>query len=170
MGRKPIGNQLMTAAERQRRSRAGLGGLPVNHTITDLNALIATGKKYPTIVADPPWPFETRSAKGKGRSPERHYGRMTLDDIKALPVGEIAADDCALFPWTSTPLLPECIEVMRTWGFKYATIGFNWFKETPTRTKLHFGLGYYTRSGSESACWARAAAQSRCLESVSRLG
>ena len=54
-------------------------------------------KKYSIIYADPPWAYRTYSKKGQGRSAESHYPTMCIEDIKALPVGELAAKDCALF-------------------------------------------------------------------------
>ena len=54
-------------------------------------------KKYDIIYADPPWQYRTYSKKGKGRSAESHYPTMSIEEIKALPVGELAAKDCALF-------------------------------------------------------------------------
>ena len=45
-------------------------------------------KKYSIIYADPPWQYRTYSKKGQGRSAESHYPTMSIDDIKALPVGE----------------------------------------------------------------------------------
>ena len=58
-------------------------------------------KKYSIIYADPPWAYRTYSKKGQGRSAESHYPTMCIEDIKALPVGELAAKDCALFLWTT---------------------------------------------------------------------
>ena len=60
-------------------------------------------KKYGVIYADPPWAYRVWSQKGKGRSAESHYSTMSLDDIKALPVGELADKDCALFMWITFP-------------------------------------------------------------------
>lgn len=76
-------------------------------------------KQYNVIYADPPWEYKTYSNKGKGRSAERHYPTMTLEQIKALPVADIAADNCALFMWTTTPLLEDSFAVLRAWGFQY---------------------------------------------------
>ena len=70
-------------------------------------------KQYNVIYADPPWEYKTYSKKGKGRSAERHYPTMTLEQIKALPVADIAADDCTLFMWTTTPLLEDSFAVLR---------------------------------------------------------
>ena len=54
-------------------------------------------KKYSIIYADPPWRYKVYSKKGLGRSAESHYPTMELEDIRALPVGTLAADDCVLF-------------------------------------------------------------------------
>ena len=50
-------------------------------------------KKYSVIYADPPWRYKVYSKKGLGRSAESHYPTMSLEDIKALPIGELAAKD-----------------------------------------------------------------------------
>lgn len=54
-------------------------------------------KKYSVILADPPWQYKVYSKKGLGRSAESHYPTMNIEDIKALPVADIAEKDCALF-------------------------------------------------------------------------
>ena len=59
--------------------------------------LSALGRRYPVIYANPPWRFETWTPAGAGRAAEQHYPCMTLDDICALPVEDIAADDAVLF-------------------------------------------------------------------------
>ena len=47
------------------------------------------------------------------------YGTMSLDEIKALPVDDITAKDAHLYLWVPNALLPEGIEVMQAWGFRY---------------------------------------------------
>jgi N6-adenosine-specific RNA methylase IME4 len=96
--------------------------------------------RYRVIYADPPWTFETYSEKGKDRSPERHYRVMTLNDIKALPVRKLAADDCVLFLWTTWPHLWQAREVIEAWGFTYRTLGFVWVKLNPSQKYLKFQL------------------------------
>jgi N6-adenosine-specific RNA methylase IME4 len=115
----------------------------------DFNDLIATGKRFPVILADPPWTFETWSDKGKGRSPERHYSCMSLMDICELPVQKLAADDCALFLWTTYPHLQQAQKVIEAWGFSYRTLGFIWVKQAKGGSGLHTGTGYWTRANSE---------------------
>lgn len=104
---------------------------------------------YPVIYADPPWPFENYSAKGEGRNPKRHYDTMSIDQLKALPVGHLAADNAALFMWCTDPLLDRAIEVMKAWGFRYCTVAFTWAKRTPRDSGWHMGTGYYTRANPE---------------------
>jgi len=111
---------------------------------------------YRVIYADPPWTFSTYSRKGKGRSAEAYYDCMSLDDIKALPVAEWAADDCVLLLWTTDPLLPTAFDVIRAWGFTYKTIGFYWAKlnksADPTiysDSSFFAGLGFWTRANPE---------------------
>ena len=61
------------------------------------------GKKYNIIYADPPWQYKVYSKKGEGRSAENHYHTMNIEDIKSLPVGNIADDDCILFCGSRSP-------------------------------------------------------------------
>ena len=106
-------------------------------------------KKYNIIYADPPWQFKVYSSKGLGRSAESHYPTMSLEEIKRLPVGELAANDCALFMWTTVPLLQECFSIMKAWGFDYKTIAFVWIKQNKRTDSLFWGMGYWTRANAE---------------------
>ena len=81
---------------------------------------------YGAILADPPWHWRARSPKGDGRAPP--YSRMSVAEIAALPIGELAAPDCALFLWAIDPLLSEALEVIAAWGFAYKTVAFTWIK------------------------------------------
>ena len=72
---------------------------------------------YSAIVADPPWRFKSYTAlqtanPGSRRDVERHYSVLGLDDIKALPVRDIAAKDCHLFLWTTAPCLRQAFDVI----------------------------------------------------------
>lgn len=106
-----------------------------------------TPGSYGVILADPPWSFAVRSPKGHGKSPERHYDTMSLDDIKALPVASLAAPNCALVMWATAPLLDRAIEVLAAWGFQYKSAGA-WAKMT-SGGKWQFGIGYLYRSAAE---------------------
>lgn len=106
-------------------------------------------KKYSVIYADPPWTYQTYSEKGKGRSAERHYPTMSIDEIAKLPVGDLAAKDCALFLWVTFPCLPQAFRVLEAWGFSYKAVAFVWVKQNRVSDGLFWGMGYWTRSNAE---------------------
>lgn len=103
---------------------------------------------YGVIYADPPWRYKDKCNAGK-RGAEHKYPVMKIDEIKALPVRRIAAEDCILFCWVTFPLLQEGIEVIKAWGFRYKTISFNWIKTNKLSKSIFMGMGHYTRSNSE---------------------
>jgi N6-adenosine-specific RNA methylase IME4 len=100
--------------------------------------------RFPVILADPPWPFQTYSEKGKGRSPEKHYDCMPFAHIKATPVELLAADDAALFLWATFPHLAHALEVIEAWGFTYKTCAV-WAKPTRDGKSWAMGCGYWWR-------------------------
>lgn len=108
-------------------------------------------KKYNIILADPPWKFNNKNTGGSMVSgATAHYEVMTLESICNLPVKEIAADNCVLFMWWVSSQPNEALKVVEAWGFTLKTMtGFNWVKTTKNG-KLHFGMGFWTRAGSES--------------------
>jgi N6-adenosine-specific RNA methylase IME4 len=74
--------------------------------------------RYRVIYADPPWKFSS----GPSRNPRNHYPTMSLKDIAALPVNQLAhPDGCRLFMWTTMPLLHKVPEILKAWGFRYST-------------------------------------------------
>lgn len=97
--------------------------------------------KFAVILADPPWRYENPPMGGSNRSIENHYPTMTLDEICALPVGEIAHDDSVLFLWATAPKLAECMQVIDAWGFNYRT-EMVWVKDK-------IGMGYHVRNRHE---------------------
>lgn len=141
--------------------------------VEDLRALIAAGKKFSVIYADPPWEFKVYSGKGKQRSAERHYDTASLDDIKALPVGNLAGADCALFLWCVMPELPGALDVIHAWGFEYKTVAFVWVKTNENDkfidlngSGLHWGMGYWTRANTEICLLATKGSPKRVNEGV----
>ena len=96
-------------------------------------------KKYKTIYADPAW-NEVGGGKIK-RGADRHYPLMKTEDIKKLPVKDIADDNCWLFMWCTNNFLKDGIEVMESWSFRYVT-NIVWCKD-------RFGIGYYFRGQHE---------------------
>lgn len=106
-------------------------------------------RKYSVIYADPPWSFEVWSGAGKDRAAENHYPTMTQADIEALPVADMAADDCVLFLWAVMPQLQEALDVISAWGFEYKTCAFVWVKTTQDGERPATGMGYWTRANAE---------------------
>lgn len=104
---------------------------------------------FQTILADPPWRFANRTGKV---APEHRrldrYGTMSLDEIKALPVGESAAENAHLYLWVPNALLPEGIEVMRSWGFRYVS-NLIWAKRRKDGGPDGRGVGFYFRNVTE---------------------
>jgi len=75
--------------------------------------------KYRVIYADPPWPVGSITMD-KWQSPiEDKYPTMSIEDISNLPIGELAADECSLFLWTTHTFLPDALRLIDIWGFKY---------------------------------------------------
>jgi N6-adenosine-specific RNA methylase IME4 len=143
-------------------------------TVADLTALADSGKQFAAIYADPPWPWEQRGPRGGNHSSaEHHYPLATIDAIAALPVGRLAADDCALLLWATWPRLRAVIAVIEAWGFDYKTCGFVWVKTTESAEfitldgkGLHWGMGYITRANTEYCLLATKGSPSRLARDV----
>jgi N6-adenosine-specific RNA methylase IME4 len=104
--------------------------------------------KYDVILADPPWRFDVWSPRGEGRSASRHYPIMSIEAICRLPVADLAADNCALFLWTTwSTIFKYPLRVFEAWGFTYRTEAWIWVKQSDKGWQM--GTGYYTRANSE---------------------
>lgn len=116
--------------------------------------------EYCIIYADPAWKYNNKPNK-KGRAVECHYRTMDIEEIKALPIKEIAAKDSILFIWVTFPKLQEGLDTIKAWGFEYKTIGFVWVKTNKntdtTQTSFlpqdnfdsFWGMGMWTRANVE---------------------
>jgi len=120
----------------------------LERTIEDFRYYTA-GKKYKTILADPPWQFQNRTGKV---APEHkrltRYDTMKLEDIKQLPVYEVADEKSHLYLWVPNALLPEGLEVMKAWGFEYKT-NIIWEKVRKDGMPDGRGVGFYFRNVTE---------------------
>lgn len=123
-------------------------------------------KKYSIIYADPPWRYKVYSKKGLGRSAEKHYPTMTIEQLKELPVGALAADNAALFMWTTIPLLKDSFSVLQAWGFSYKSIAFVWVKQNRKSDSLFWGMGYWTRANAELCILATKGSPKRAAKNV----
>ena len=74
---------------------------------------------------------------------------MSIDDIRNLPVRELADKNCILFMWVTFPTLREAFSVIDAWGFTYKTVAFAWVKQNKKTSSLFWGMGYWTRSNAE---------------------
>ena len=125
-------------------------------------------KKYNIIYADPAWYFKSYSSKGERRNATQHYDCMSISDICNLPISNISKDDCILFIWVIDPMLPQALEVIKAWGFKYKTVAFTWVKEN--KSEGYFtGLGYWTRANPEMCLLATKGKPKRISKSVRQL-
>ncbi len=99
--------------------------------------------QYQIIYADPPSSYKCWSKRGEGRSASSHYDVMSVDQIKSIPVADIASKDAVLFLWTTWPLIFETTQVIKAWGFTYKTKAFTWIKTNKKSGSLFWGMGHY---------------------------
>lgn len=104
-----------------------------------------TDKKYKTIYLDPPWK-ECGGGKIK-RGADRHYNLMSIAEIEALPIRELAdKDGCHIYMWVTNNFLEQGIMLLKKWGFEYVTT-ITWLKD-------RIGLGQYYRGLTEHCLFA----------------
>lgn len=112
---------------------------------------------YDLIMADCPWLYQNWSKAGAHKNATSKYECMTIDDIRAMRVGDLASKNCVLWMWCTNPMIDVQIDVMKCWGFNFVTSG-HWAKFTSASYqnekglisgKQHFGLGYCLRSSGE---------------------
>jgi N6-adenosine-specific RNA methylase IME4 len=117
--------------------------LPIFDPFRDLQG------KFKTILADPPWQFTNRTGKV---APEHRrlgrYGTMSLEQIKSLPVSDIATKQSHLYLWVPNALILEGFEVMKRWGFTYKT-NIVWHKVRKDGGPDGRGVGFYFRNVTE---------------------
>ncbi len=106
-------------------------------------------KKYQIIYADPPWDGLGWNNGSGLKCPANHYQVQGIDWIKSLPISAVTDDTCALFLWVTFPNLPNGLDVIRAWGFKYATCAFTWVKRNKKSDSYFYGCGNYTRANAE---------------------
>ena len=114
-------------------------------------------KKYDVIYADPPWDYNgklqfDKSSTSKEKidfsrnifvsSADFKYPTVKTEELKTLPVVNIANDNCLLFMWSTNPHLSQAIALGQAWGFEYRTVVFIW-------NKMIHNPGKYTLSNCE---------------------
>ena len=73
---------------------------------------------------------------------------MSLEEIKELPVGDVTAVNAHLYLWVPNALLPEGLEVMQAWGFRYVS-NIIWAKRRKDGGPDGRGVGFYFRNVTE---------------------
>lgn len=118
-------------------------------TVSDDFQRFVDGRRYSTVLADPPWRFQNKTGKV---APEHRrlsrYETLTLDEIKSLPVIEAVTDTAHLYLWCPNALLPEGLAVMEAWGFQYKS-NLIWHKIRKDGGPDGRGVGFYFRNVTE---------------------
>jgi N6-adenosine-specific RNA methylase IME4 len=130
--------ELRAAVNQARRLTNGHDLVTDPCTVDDLYSLIDSAKKFGCIYADPPWSYDNQATRA---STDNHYETMSVDEIAALPIAELAADAAHLHLWTTNAFLFESEKIITAWGFK--------FRATFTWIKPDMGIGNYWRNAHE---------------------
>ncbi len=126
-------------------------------------AQATAGRRFATILADPPWRFQNKTGKV---APEHRrlsrYGTLSLEEICALPVGEIAAPLAHLYLWCPNALLPDGLRVLAEWGFTYKA-NLVWHKVRKDGGSDGRGVGFYFRNVTELVLFGTRGKNARTL-------
>lgn len=110
--------------------------------MTPADDMLALGRAaFDLVLADPPWRFSSNSIAKPGRDARRHYPTLTVEEIGALPVGQIAAPSALLLLWVTVPHFHRADEVVRAWGFRT--------KSQVVWVKDRIGTGFWARNRHE---------------------
>lgn len=96
---------------------------------------------YQTIVIDPPWDWGDEGDQNQLGRARPHYTTMPIDDLKQMPIDDLATADAHLYLWVTNRSLPKAFDLISTWKFRYITC-LTWVKPS-------FGMGNYFRGASE---------------------
>ncbi len=115
----------------------------------ELPSLPVSEGGWRTVLADPPWRFTNRTGKV---APEHRrldrYDTLTVADICRLPVADVAAEQAHLYLWVPNALLPEGLQVLQSWGFRYVS-NLVWAKRRKDGGPDGRGVGFYFRNVTE---------------------
>ena len=119
--------------------------------------------KYTTVVADPPWKYNSPGQIGKtlahrpnrddglskhGAGSVARYGSMSFDELKTLCVKDVVATDAHLYLWTTNGFMEPAYSLARAWGFSPKTI-VTWTKIRQVDGQPSMKMGYYYRGATE---------------------
>lgn len=142
------GDKTITEAKRELKERAREQVREQNRTLVEQVAPlpVAESLRYQTIVLDPPWDWGDEGDCDQYGRARPTYATMPLEEIAALPVGELAQPNAHLYLWITNRSLPKGFELIGRWGFRYVT-ALTWVKPS-------FGMGNYFRGSTEHVLFA----------------
>ncbi len=141
----------------------------IEHTKIDVDPSLdfrkaVAGKRFATVLADPPWQFINRTGKV---APEHRrlarYGTMRVEEICSLPVVEVLQQTAHLYLWVPNALLPEGLQVMKAWGFSYKS-NIVWHKLRKDGGSDGRGVGFYFRNVTEILLFGTRGKNARTLD------
>jgi len=94
--------------------------------------------KFGTIYIDPPWSYDNKSTRGAA---EDHYGTLSVQELKDLPIARLLSDKAHIHLWTTNAFLPDSFGILKAWGVEY--------KGTAVWIKPQMGMGNYWRVSHE---------------------
>jgi N6-adenosine-specific RNA methylase IME4 len=138
--------------------------------------------KYKVLYADPCWKYsrDMNHNPAMGGTP---YKQMSLDELKNLPVNEIADKDSLIFMCATMPKLKEALALIEFWGYSYICCPFVWIKLNPkgslevdkenNRTILnggvYSGMGCWTCGNAELVLMGKKGAPKRINKSIKQV-
>lgn len=114
-------------------------------------------QKYNLIYIDPPWHYNSKKSWGEMKDKnkfwggaEKHYPLMKDKELVEFKttIDNYSEDNCIMFMWVTMPRLDFWIELMKSWGFQYKTVGYTWVKTNKNWT-YRINPWYYTASNIE---------------------
>ena len=102
-------------------------------------------QRYEVLVLDPPWEYRLRHDQGDRRNTIL-YPTMTMEEIRDLPIQQLATADSILWLWSTNSHLPDALEIAKGWGFDYKVL-LTWVKN-------RIGTGYWLRGRTEHSIMA----------------
>ena len=110
-------------------------------SVAEPSQLVPRGAKFSTIVIDPPWDWGDEGDVDQLGRARTDYATMPIEEIRELPLAELADRDCHLYCWITNRSLPKGFGLLDAWGFRYITM-LTWAKPS-------FGMGNYFRGQTE---------------------
>ncbi len=131
-------------------------GLPGSDD-TGHRACDTAGRRYRTIVADPPWPVRQppKSFKTGTQNAPLPYETMSVDAIQSLPIAALAQPSAHLYLWTVNRHVRSAYDIAGAWGFTPSML-LTWCKEP-----MGIGAGRQFASTTEFVLFAWRGAQER---------